>query len=120
MSRFVFTTQNADGTDGLYASDGTPTGTTDLNAAAAAYLQLPSFGFSPSVFFAGRTIFLGNSGLAGAPQVSTYSTDGTAGGTHEIFGNGVAYVLGNQLLAVGYDANDVGFISTCADGLTFN
>ena len=131
MNRFLLTSQNANGTTDIFSSDGTVTGTVNLD------MSRFNFGFTPDtlsdgVQFDGKLFFVGgggpeNSAGTGSTESLIYGTDGTAAGTTgtQVMGVGGALspgdltVLNGRLLTSGHVQHGQGGIWSSTDGSTF-
>ena len=125
MASFIFSNQNSNGTESLYATDGTAAGTTDL--------QVSRFGFAGNnqpdfVNLAGNVLFVGSGNVFGGNGQEVYRTDGTAVGTSEapIAGLGGSltptglWKVGNTVLTSGLTTAGSQGVFASADGVNFN
>src|SRR5262249_36628028 len=95
MTMLLFKGYNANGNDGLWVSDCTPTGTHELTGISGVhtggvYPFLTQAGLQPSDLTAFKDEVLFN-GLDDNGQYGLWTTDGTAAGTHELTGITGAY-----------------------------
>ena len=125
MSRFIFSSQNADGTTSLYSTDGTAAGTTDLQAAR--------YGFAPGsvppdlLDLGNEVLFLGTGASSSGNLETVYRSDGTAIGTSDtlIAGTGGSlsptglWAVGKTVLTSGATTTGQGLYAS-ADGVNFS
>ncbi len=108
MSRFIFSTQNTDGSTSLFSSDGSTAGTVDLNVAAVGLTGAQDLLFD-FTDFNGKTFFAANTITAGGPEQLIIDTDGTVAGTQAVtttavggpFGVSAIGTVGDTLLLSG-------------------
>ena len=127
MTGFVFSNLNADGTDELYATDGTAGGTTDLQASR--YGFLPAASVSPDFLTLGNDVLFVGTGLTIAGDLNViYRSDGTAIGTSDALISGIGgtlspsglWAVGDSVLTSGATATGVQGLYTSTDGVTFS
>ncbi len=127
MARFVFSNLNADGTDDLYATDGTAAGTTDLQASRFGFL--PAGSVPPDFLTLGGDVLFVGTGLTIAGDLDViYRSDGTAIGTSDALIPGIGgtlspsglWAVGDSVLTSGATATGVQGLYTSVDGVTFN
>ncbi len=122
MNRFLVSTQNADGTTGLYSSDGTQAGSVNLDLTLYAPPD-DSTSFDGKVFFATQIGPVDPS----PPTPAIYSTDGAPGGTSVVelnapggpFAPSAIATLDGKLLISGNTEFGTFGIWTSANGVDF-
>lgn len=106
MGRFIFSNQNTDGTTSLYSTDGTASGTVDLEVSRFDFTLDPGLG-PVFVDLGGKAIFLGDNGVSPTAHAELFSTDGTVAGTVAITAGPAVpqglWTLGSQVLTSGPD-----------------
>ena len=126
MSRFLFSTQNADGSTSLFSSDGSAAGTVDLNLSALGFTGTGA-AFSDFTEFDGKSFFAATAESGGETEPFIFSTDGTAAGTQGIttsstggpFGVSTMAVIGNDLLISGRSEFATAGLFATSDGTSF-
>ncbi len=127
MTRFVFSNLIADGTDALYATDGTAAGTTDLQASR--YGFLPAGSVPPDFVTFGHDVLFVGTGLTISGDLDViYRSDGTAIGTSDALISGVGgtlspgglWAVGDSVLTSGATAAGVQGLYASTDGVNFN
>jgi ELWxxDGT repeat protein len=110
MAMLLFNGYDANGNDGLWASDGTAAGTHELTGIGGVYTGgAPPFlsvaGLQPSdlTVFKGEVLF---NGLDDNGQSGLWVTDGTPAGTHELIGIADAYSDAYSFLS-GFSPSDL-------------
>jgi ELWxxDGT repeat protein len=123
MKRFLFSTDNKNGPLGLYSTDGTAAGTTQLLLPSLTALGSPTEPNPDFTSFNGKTYFLGT----GGNETRVYGTDGTVAGTGSVLVTGVGgiaaprglWTVNGHLLASGETTGTPAGLWSSTDGSNF-